>query len=59
MMAHEHVNDAFEIETLLRALFEDVAVKSFGVGRQLSLYRFLAARKPRPDVVADWEARFG
>jgi hypothetical protein len=59
MMAHEHVNDAFEIETLLRALFEDVAVKSFGIGRQLSLYRFLAARRPRPDVIAAWEARFG
>jgi hypothetical protein len=59
MMAHEHVNDAFEIETLLRALFEEVNVKSFGIGRQLSLYRFLAARRPRPQVVAAWEARFG
>ncbi len=59
MMAHEHVNDAREIETLLRALFEDVSVKSFGIGRQLSLYRFLAARRPRPHVIADWEARFG
>lgn len=58
MMAHEHVNDAQEIETLLRALFEDVQVKSFGIGRQLSLYRFLAARRPRPGVIAEWEARF-
>jgi len=58
MMAHEHVNDALEIETLLRALFEDVHVKSFGIGRQLSLYRFLAALRPRPDVIAAWEARF-
>jgi hypothetical protein len=59
MMAHEHVNDAREIETLLRALFEDVEVRSFGLGRQFSLYRFLAARNPRLDVAADWEARFG
>ena len=59
MMAHEHVNDALEIETLLRALFEDVEIRSFGLGRQLSLYRFLAARKPRLDVAASWEARFG
>jgi hypothetical protein len=58
MMAHEHVNDAREIETLLRALFEDVEVRSFGLGRQLSLYRFLAARRPRPDVAAAWEKRF-
>ena len=58
MMAHEHVNDAAEIETLIRALFEDVEVRSFGFGRQLSLYRFLAARKPRLDVAAAWEGRF-
>ena len=58
MMAHEHVNNAFEIETLLRALFEKVEVKSFGFGRQLSLYRFLRATGPRLDVAAAWERRF-
>jgi SAM-dependent methyltransferase len=58
MMAHEHVNDALEIETLLRALFDDVQVKSFGFGRQLSLYRFLRATGPRLDVAAEWERRF-
>ncbi|MGZ6016134.1 MAG: hypothetical protein ACXWKM_10355 [Phenylobacterium sp.] len=58
LMAHEHANDAREIETLVRSLFEDVQVKSFGLGRQLSLYRFLAASKPRLDVAADWETRF-
>ncbi|MDB5498920.1 MAG: putative ubiE/COQ5 methyltransferase [Phenylobacterium sp.] len=59
MMAHEHVNDAREIEALVRALFEQVEVRSFGIGRQLSLYRFLAAQGPRLDVAAEWEARFG
>lgn len=59
MMAHEHVNDAREIETLLGALFEDVEIKSFGLGRQLSLYRFIVARRPRLDVAAAWDARFG
>lgn len=58
LMAHEHVNDALEIETLLRALFEEVEVRSFGLGRQFSLYRFIAARKPRLDVAAAWEGRF-
>ncbi|MDB5425040.1 MAG: putative ubiE/COQ5 methyltransferase [Phenylobacterium sp.] len=59
MMAHEHVNDAREIETLVGALFEEVEIRSFGVGRQLSLYRFIAARNPRLEVAADWDARFG
>ena len=58
LMAHEHVNNAREIETLVRALFEEVEVKSFGLGRQLSLYRFLAARRPRLAVAAAWETRF-
>jgi SAM-dependent methyltransferase len=59
MMAHEHVNDAFDIEILLRALFEEVEVRSFGVGRQLSLYRFLVGRRPRLEVAAAWVTRFG
>ena len=59
LMAHEHVNDAAEIEALARALFEDVSVRSFGVGRQLSLYRFIAARRPRLDVADAWLRRFG
>lgn len=59
LMAHEHVNDAAEIEALARALFEDVSVRSFGVGRQLSLYRFIAASRPRLDVADAWLRRFG
>jgi hypothetical protein len=58
LMAHEHVNDAAEVEALVRALFEEVEVKSFGFGRQLSLYRFIAASGPRLDVAAEWDARF-
>jgi SAM-dependent methyltransferase len=58
LMAHEHVNDARDIETLIQALFDEVEIRSFGVGRQLSLYRFIAARRPRLDVAAAWEARF-
>ena len=59
MMAHEHVNKAREIEVLIQALFEDVEIRSFGVGRQLSLYRFIAARRPRLDLARAWEDRFG
>lgn len=58
LMAHEHVNTAAEIERLVGAMFEDVRVKSFGLGRQLSLYRFVEARGPRLDVAEDWVRRF-
>jgi SAM-dependent methyltransferase len=59
LMAHEHVNDAAEIEALCQALFEDVSVKSFGLGRQLSLYRFIEAGTPRLDVADAWLRRYG
>ncbi|WP_374573216.1 cyclopropane-fatty-acyl-phospholipid synthase family protein [Phenylobacterium sp.] len=59
MMRHEHVNTAAEIEALVRLLFAKVSVQSLGLGRQLSLYRFIEARAPRLDVAAAWEARFG
>ncbi len=58
LMRHEHVNTAGEIEALIRTLFEDVEIRSFGVGRQLSLYRFSAARRPRLEVAEAWEKRF-
>lgn len=59
LMAHEHVNDAAEIEALVRAVFEDVRVRSFGLGRQLSLYRFIEASRPRAEVADAWLRRFG
>jgi SAM-dependent methyltransferase len=58
IMRHEHVNTAAEIEALTKAMFETVRIKSFGIGRQLSLYRFIEARNPRLDVASDWERRF-
>lgn len=58
LMRHEHVNRAREIETLAKALFEKVEVKSFGLGRQLSLYRYFTAARPRLDVAHAWLARY-
>jgi len=58
LMRHEHVNRAEEIETLLNALFGVVRTRSFGLGRQLSLYRFSEASRPDLALAAEWEARF-
>lgn len=58
LMAHEHVNDAAEIEALIGALFETTKVRALGLGIQASVYRFIAARAPRLDVAADWIRRF-
>jgi hypothetical protein len=54
MMAHEHLNTAAEIEALVRALFGEVRIRSFGIGRQLSLYRFIEARRPDLKLASDW-----
>jgi hypothetical protein len=58
LMRHEHVNDAYEMEALIRALFEHVRIRSFGLGLQFSLYRFILASKPRLDVARAWIERF-
>jgi hypothetical protein len=58
MMRHEHLNTAAEIEALSRLMFRQVKVASFGLGRHLSLYRFIEARAPRVDVAEAWERRF-
>lgn len=58
LMAHEHVNTAGEIETLVKTLFEEVRIRSFGLGRQLSLYRFIEARAPRLERAQTWIDRF-
>lgn len=58
MMAHEHVNTAAEIESLVAGMFARTEIRSLGVGRQLSLYRFIEAREPRLDVAEAWAERF-
>lgn len=58
VMRHEHVNTAAEIEALTRRLFGRVAVRGFGLGRQLALYRFVEARDPDLALAAAWERRF-
>ncbi len=54
LMRHEHVNRAEEIEDLMRALFRNVASKTFGVGKHLSLYQYLEARDPDLDEAHRW-----
>ena len=58
LMRHEHVNTAAEIEALVTALFGDVRIASFGLGRQLSLYRFLEAGRPDLALAKTWIDRF-
>jgi len=46
LMRHEHVNTAFEIESLLRFFFSDIQCRVFGLCRGLSLYQFFVCRGP-------------
>jgi hypothetical protein len=57
LMRHEHVNTAAEIEDVVGYFFKQVNVRSFGVGRQLSFYRFIEARDPDLAQARDWIAR--
>lgn len=46
LMRHEHVNTAKEIEVVLKSLFDEVTVCSFGLGRACSFYQYIGCRKP-------------
>ncbi len=59
LMRHEHVNTAAEIEEVVGYFFKQVKVRSFGLGRQLSFYRFIEAYDPDLDRARDWIGRKG
>tara|TARA_Y100000748_G_C15334642_1_gene425497 strand:- start:10 stop:729 length:720 start_codon:yes stop_codon:yes gene_type:complete len=46
LMQHEHLNEAWEIEKILRYFFKDVSVKRFGLGMHFSLYTFIECTNP-------------
>lgn len=52
LLRHEHVNDAAEIEEVLRHFFAENVASAFGLGRRVSLYQFFASRAPRLDRCA-------
>lgn len=45
-LTNEHVNTADEIETLLKYFYRDVKVSLFGLGKDLSFYRYLECKNP-------------
>ena len=57
LMRHEHVNDAWEIEALLRHFFGRVRSKVFGLSRRFSLYQFHACTLPHRQRCDEYLAR--
>jgi hypothetical protein len=57
LMRHEHVNTAAEIEEVVAYFFTQAKVRSFGLGRQLSFYRFIEASDPDLGRARDWISR--
>ena len=49
IMAHEHVNRAREIESVLKYFFGTVECKVFGLSRSLSIYRYYECDSPRQE----------
>lgn len=49
LLRHEHVNDAAEIEEVLRHFFAETKEAAFGLGKKVSLYQFYANREPLLD----------
>jgi len=49
LMRYEHLNDADEIEHLLRYYFRDVELSRFGIGKHFSLYTYIECRNPKTE----------
>lgn len=47
LMRYEHLNEALEIEILLKHYFKDVKIQRLGFGRHLSLYTYIECKKPK------------
>jgi hypothetical protein len=47
LMKHEHVNNAREIEEVLRFFFDDVENSVLGLAKSVSLYQFYVCSRPR------------
>ncbi len=54
LMRHEHINQADEIEMVLRFFFTDVKVTFLGITRSLALYRFYVCSTPDKVKCADF-----
>jgi len=46
LMKHEHINNAQEIEDVLKYFFNDVSCRIFGISKNLAFYRFYECRNP-------------
>src|SRR5262245_56246414 len=57
LLRHEHVNQAAEIVTVLRAFFRSVSVQLCGVSRALSLYQFIDCSSPEVAACQRYLAR--
>ncbi len=47
MMRYEHVNNADEIEVILKHYFKSVKCSLLGIGRTFSFYRYYECREPK------------
>lgn len=54
MIEHEHVNNANEINEVLRYFYDDVKVSYFVFNKYFSLYRFYACKNPKINLATEF-----
>ncbi len=59
VIQYAHHQTPTAVASVIGLLFAQVRIRSLGLGRQFSFYRFIEARAPRLDVAEQWERRFG
>jgi len=46
LMNYEHVNTAFEIESILKYFYKEVKASTFGINKYIGFYRFFECKEP-------------
>ena len=54
LLKYEHVNNANEIEDVLKYFYANVKCSCFGLSRRFAFYRFYECSEPRIDVAEDY-----
>ncbi|MBK6962623.1 MAG: class I SAM-dependent methyltransferase [Bacteroidales bacterium] len=54
LMAHEHVNTAYEIDRILRHFYEKVECSCFGINKSIAFYRFYLCTGPMKGKASEY-----
>jgi hypothetical protein len=56
LLSHEHINNADDVENVLKYFYNTINYKVFGIHKKIGFYRFYECKNPRIEVVQNYLA---